>query len=275
MAERGKAEQTERREARRSPPSPADWEDFVRQTEADIHALFGDSAEVDVRLHAADADRSVVAVDVVVAAETVHAKAEALEPLIQVSSRVNRSGADLLPEPDESVERDDAYYDEVRQAVGGGAPSVLLGTSTKSLERSLEKLGAAQQPVHDTSTSRKTFSPETRKSGPSAAHKYDWTPVRGGIRLFIRFVFVAVIVLSTLIAIRQPPPNWWSIAAAIVAFLIFVFFGLVLFVPGFRFEAKEALVRRPWVASFLARRRERRASKAKARSKEKADAKKH
>jgi len=52
-------------------------------------------------------------------------------------------GAQLLSKPSEAlgpVRRDDAYYDEVRRAVGRGAPSLLFGTSTKSLERSLAKL---------------------------------------------------------------------------------------------------------------------------------------
>jgi hypothetical protein len=48
-------------------------------------------------------------------------------------------------ERDAPVEMDDTYYDEVRRAVGSGAPSVLLGTSTKSLERSLGKLRAGEQ----------------------------------------------------------------------------------------------------------------------------------
>jgi DNA-binding transcriptional MerR regulator len=43
------------------------------------------------------------------------------------------------------TDRDAAYYDEVRKAVGRGAPTGLLGTSTKSLERSLAKLKAVQQ----------------------------------------------------------------------------------------------------------------------------------
>lgn len=42
-------------------------------------------------------------------------------------------------------EMDDAYYDEVRRAVGRGAPSVLLGTSTASLNRSLAQLRAVEQ----------------------------------------------------------------------------------------------------------------------------------
>jgi DNA-binding transcriptional MerR regulator len=43
------------------------------------------------------------------------------------------------------TKRDTAYYEEVRRAVGHGAPTALLGTSTKSLERSLAKLKAVQQ----------------------------------------------------------------------------------------------------------------------------------
>ena len=46
---------------------------------------------------------------------------------------------------DEPSELDDAYYDEVRQAVGHGAPSVLLGTSTRSLTQTLDKIKAVEQ----------------------------------------------------------------------------------------------------------------------------------
>jgi len=49
--------------------------------------------------------------------------------------------------------RDTSYYEEVRRALGRGAPSGLLGTSTKSLERSLSKLKAVQQ-AEDASASR-------------------------------------------------------------------------------------------------------------------------
>jgi len=40
---------------------------------------------------------------------------------------------------------DDADYEEVRQAVGRGAPTLLLGTSTRSLERNLQKLRAIER----------------------------------------------------------------------------------------------------------------------------------
>jgi DNA-binding CsgD family transcriptional regulator len=46
---------------------------------------------------------------------------------------------------DARVQMDAAYYDEVCRALGRGTPSVLLGTSTRSLQRSLKKLKAVQQ----------------------------------------------------------------------------------------------------------------------------------
>jgi hypothetical protein len=48
------------------------------------------------------------------------------------------------------VELDDADYEEVREAIGRGAPTLLLGTSTRSLERSFSKLKGL---AHDKSTS--------------------------------------------------------------------------------------------------------------------------
>lgn len=51
----------------------------------------------------------------------------------------SRVGKDDLPE------LDDAYYDEVRRAVGRGAPTVLLGTSKRSLERSLARIRDAER----------------------------------------------------------------------------------------------------------------------------------
>jgi hypothetical protein len=43
------------------------------------------------------------------------------------------------------VELDEADYEEIREAVGRGAPTLLLGTSTRSLERNLQKLWAVEQ----------------------------------------------------------------------------------------------------------------------------------
>src|SRR6266702_4581335 len=41
--------------------------------------------------------------------------------------------------------KDAAYWAEVRAAVGRGAPTILFGTSTRSLNRSLEKLMAISE----------------------------------------------------------------------------------------------------------------------------------
>lgn len=54
-----------------------------------------------------------------------------------------------LRDSGESVVRDDAYYAEVRKSLGRGAPTLLLGASTKSLDRSIERLRGAQQPKAD------------------------------------------------------------------------------------------------------------------------------
>jgi hypothetical protein len=43
-------------------------------------------------------------------------------------------------EDEAPVQRDGAFYDEVRKAVGRGTPSVLLGTSTRSLKRHMTRL---------------------------------------------------------------------------------------------------------------------------------------
>jgi hypothetical protein len=49
------------------------------------------------------------------------------------------------PSLDVQAQRDVAFYDEVRRAVGRGAPTLLLGTSTRSLDRSLAKLTAVHR----------------------------------------------------------------------------------------------------------------------------------
>lgn len=45
----------------------------------------------------------------------------------------------------EQVAKDDAYWAEVQKAVGRGTPSILLGTSTRSLARALRKLRDASK----------------------------------------------------------------------------------------------------------------------------------
>jgi hypothetical protein len=44
----------------------------------------------------------------------------------------------------ELPERDDSYYDEVREAVGGGTRSLLLGTSRRSIRHAIDQIETAQ-----------------------------------------------------------------------------------------------------------------------------------
>jgi hypothetical protein len=81
-------------------------------------------------------------------------------------------GAHILsgePDDDAPVQMDTAYYDEVRRAVGRGAPTVLLGTSTRSLQRSLGKLKAAQE-GKSSSTGDLTETPSETAIDTSAEH---------------------------------------------------------------------------------------------------------
>ncbi len=73
------------------------------------------------------------------------------------------SGA--IPSPDAGkdapVQLDAAFYDEVRRAVGRGTPTLLLGTSTRSLKRNLEKLMMAAERESEL----EVRSPRSRKGG--------------------------------------------------------------------------------------------------------------
>jgi hypothetical protein len=149
MAERGKAEESQRTEA----PDPVSRAE-LRGVLEHVRTIFGDSgAHVEFRYKVPAADPSSIdevpsnvdidpsSVDVVVEAKTEY------NPRVAAALAWLRATADVLSdlEPDESVERDDAYYTEVRQAVGRGAPTVLLGTSNKALEASLREIKAAHK----------------------------------------------------------------------------------------------------------------------------------
>ena len=135
MAERGKTEESQHTE-RPARVSDAEMLEVVDH----IQAVFGNSARVQfsVQVPAAGApyvDVLVEAKDVPVEAKPAQAKAEAEQARVETRAVLSN-----IWESDEPVERDDAYYDEVRQAVGRGTLSVLLGTPTKSLDRALERL---------------------------------------------------------------------------------------------------------------------------------------
>lgn len=169
MAERGKAEESQRTEAGNLDAELVD-EMLAAVREAmqrlGVAEASRRSRAVDVRFRSTGADPSDVEIVVEAKAAPSEVKIQAGQHLIQMTSRVNRPGTDLLPELDEPVERDDAYYDEVRQAVGRGAPSVLLGTSTKSLERGLEKLWV----VHGAGGASQTASRPSR--GTARVHPF-------------------------------------------------------------------------------------------------------
>ena len=136
MVEPGKAEESQRPRPR-GHASRSELEGVVSH----IREVFGDSARLNLRLGAAGVDPSVV--HVVVEASPAEAEAEAGQASATTEASPSAFERDML------VEKDDAYYDEVRQAVGGGTRSVLLGTSTRSLERNLRKLKDVQQAYID------------------------------------------------------------------------------------------------------------------------------
>ncbi len=69
---------------------------------------------------------------------------------VAVGRTVTWTPVEVSGEAPSPVEKDAAYYDEVRQAVGRGAPTLLLGTSTRSLKRGFAQLVAARgKPGHN------------------------------------------------------------------------------------------------------------------------------
>jgi hypothetical protein len=103
------------------------------------------------------------------------------------------------PTPTAQASRDSAYYEEVRRAIGHGAPSMLLGTSTKSLERSLAKLRAVEQgesvSPHESAFAEGTSrdSSKTAQDSSEKSRSWTWTVPALGARIGL-FVMAAVVV---------------------------------------------------------------------------------
>jgi hypothetical protein len=93
---------------------------------------------------------------------------------------------------------DDAYYDEVRRAVGRGAPSLLVGTSTKSLERSLAKLRAVQESESPSSSAPLT---KTTSGHPS---KYEFS----SRKIWKCALLLVLIALSTVVGVWVGVWSW-------------------------------------------------------------------
>lgn len=199
MAERGKAEESQRTEA----PGPGS-RDKLQGILEQLQAVFGDSADVRFSVSVPAEGPSNVAV--LIEAEPVLAKAQAGEVRVETTA-----AAPSDPESNVTVDRDDSYYDEVRRAVGRGAPTVLLGTSTKSLEANIRKIRAAQQ----------TTSAGAPPSGPTGRIR------RGRFHRAALLVLIVLLGLSTLLLIlfwdRQPSVAnaiQTSVLAFAVSFLV-------------------------------------------------------
>ena len=154
-------------------------------------------------------------------------------------------------ERDVSDDRDDAYYDDVRQAVGRGAPSVLLGTSTKALDRNLQKIRFAKvsdepsspdvpPPARPSSGSPSSPSPSSRIAVPVPVKRSSiwWKLAVTGIWAFV------LLCTPALITDPSPPSHGWSqlgwfqILQAIMMLIFLWAIAIVVSVPRIRRGAK-------------------------------------
>jgi hypothetical protein len=116
------------------------------------------------------------------------------------------------PTPTAQASRDTAYYDEVRRAVGRGAPGLLFGTSTKSLERSLAKLTAVEQGEsesrHESALAESTSrdSSETAQDSSQKGRSWIWTVPALSALLGLSVMAAAVVGLLAAGAVLH---NWW------------------------------------------------------------------
>jgi hypothetical protein len=162
--------------------------------------------------------------------------------LAESAEETPSSGADA---PASYVEIDDAYFDEVRRAVGGGTPTVLLGTSTKSLEAELLKLKAAYAPQSKTSGSRSDPPPTTRP--PESGSRPPESPAQPreirrrarrwlrGVLLpwLLRFGLAASLVLAGLsFALGALEGSWAVLAAGFVAMSAAILCAILLWRYG-------------------------------------------
>ena len=112
-----------------------------------------------------------------------------------------------LPEPviyddltsGENPQTHEAYYDEVRRAVGRGAPTVLLGTSTRSLERSLAKLTAEQQ-------GESTPTPRVVPEKVRASEEAEVTSIHVNARPWL---WAGLVILVGLLGWLIASKDWW------------------------------------------------------------------
>lgn len=126
---------------------------------------------------------------------------------------------------DAPVVRDGAYYAEVFEAVGRGAPTLLLGTSTRSLARSVKKLQEVQG----------GSSKATSQSNVTDAVAGSEQRPRSRWRAAVGSVFVFCISLAGLIALffYASVIPWWGIALSAFAILICGGMSAIIFYDDF------------------------------------------
>ncbi len=160
-----------------------------------------------------------------IAQERVHQQEQQAQ---QVSASVIHGGVVIreAPSPISHAKSDARFYDEVRRAVGRGAPTVLLGTSTRSLKRSLAKLTAVEQgepaPTPRVALETPATSGETKvsmtpsdRTPPSAASIRYRPPT-----WIYAVVFSVFFLLLVTFLIGVTNASWWS---GLLVFLIPVF----------------------------------------------------
>ena len=147
------------------------------------------------------------------------------EPVAEVRAMVGESQGG-------HAERDDAYYEEVQRAVGRGAPSVLLGTSTRSLERNLEKLKDLQQ--SDTP-------PQSSGSPRPSKAKDDESLSRRAIFVWdaMKVFFWVLAVLAVLLIIDTPAHS--DKAIFIASAFLYSALSILMFIPAVRCRGQKWL----------------------------------
>jgi hypothetical protein len=192
MAERGKTEKSQHNEA--GAPSAE-----VAEILSGIRDAFEGSGPVTVRIHSAGADPSDVRIDVTFVPSEV--KVGASKHWAEATSPVASGLEDVGP-----VDKDDAYYGAVRQAIGRGTASVLLGTSTRSLEKNLVR---AMPEYHS----------KSKIDGPRSKRWIYLPLIVGGSALAC-----ASIIAGT--SAHQQFNPWWGAAGLVGAAIAFL--GLIL-----------------------------------------------
>ena len=126
------------------------------------------------------------------------------------------------------VELDDRDYEEIREAIGRGAPTLLLGTSTRSLERNLAKIIAAQRAESEPAPPPTPPPARRAVSAPAPAPEPEQSQVELAVkgssasygRLLV-LVGVALCIAFVVITVALGGASWWSrLAVSVPIFVV-------------------------------------------------------